>query len=52
MLAKSTEGSVLDFMSWCRGSKGSRNFALSVFFCGKTRLRSLVSNNFSAFVRL
>ena len=46
-LAKSTEDSLLDFMSQNSNSNGSRNFEYSVFLGGIAKLRPLISNDLS-----
>ena len=51
ILAKSTEYSLLDFMSRNRNSNGSRNFEYSVFSGGMAKLRPPISNDLSESVR-
>ena len=46
-LIKSTEDSLLDFMSRKSNSNGSRNFEYSFFLGGMAKLRPLISNNSS-----
>ena len=46
-LAKSTEDSLLDFMSRNSNSNGRRNFEYSVFLSGMVKLRPLICNDLS-----
>ena len=50
-LGKSTEDSLLDFMSRNSNSNGSRNFEYSIFLGGIAKLRPLISNDLSESVR-
>ena len=50
-LAKSTENSLLDFMSRNSNSNGSRNFGYSIFLGEMAKLKPLISNDLSESVR-
>ena len=51
VLAKSTEESLLGFMSRNSNSDGRRNFKYSIFLSGMKNLRPLIGNNLSQSVR-
>ena len=50
-LAKATEDSLLDFMSWDSNSNGSRSFEYSIFLGGMAKLKPLIINDLSEPVR-
>ena len=51
ILAKSTEDTLLDFMSWNKKPNRSRNFEYSVFFGEMATLIPLISNGLSGSVK-